>query len=284
MSGIKNEYIPNTVNNTDYKMLAIDENDSIVACLAKGTNATWISNFKELYHLNTDIPVIFRSMSQRKTVALCESQKRDFYYIDTGYYGNLDKRKDWHRVVKNGMQHSKPRYDMPEDRFFNLTKDKDYIRFKGWKKNGKSILLVTPSNKPCSFYGIDRDTWVAEIISELKKFTDRPIIIRDKGLRRDRIGDHSIYQQFVEDDIFAVVTYNSIAATEAIGFGIPSFTLAPNAADVFCLKDISKIETPLYDDDSKVIKWQHWLGYCQYTPNEMATGVAMKFIQDYNLL
>jgi len=264
-------------------ILAMDRTDTIVGCLAKGTSAHWIDGWKDLYEFDTSIPVIFRSMSQRKTVSLCESQKRDYYYIDTGYYGNLEKRKNWHRIVKNGMQHSNPRFDLADDRFLSITKEKDYIKFKGWRKNGKSILLVTPSDKPCLFYGINRDEWVNQTVKELESYTDRPIIVRDKGLRRERIGNNSIYQQFIEDDVFAVVTYNSIAATEAIGCGIPAFTLAPNAADTFCLKDLSKIETPLYEDESKVIKWQHWLGYCQYTPDEMLDGTAMKLIEEYDL-
>ena len=86
---------------------------------------------------------------------------------------------------------------------------------------------------------------------------DRPVIVRDKVNRRDRVGAGSIYNQ-LDDDIFAVVTYNSIAATEAIGYGIPCFTLAPNAADEFCEKNLTLIETPMYADKDKVTN--HVLG------------------------
>lgn len=266
-----------------HKMYAIDSSDEIVKCLAKSVDAEFIDNYKFLQKCSNDHPVIFRSMSQRKTVKVCKSQNRKYFYIDTGYLGNLEKRKDWHRVVPSGMQHSMPRYDLPSKRFDLIVGTKDYLKFKGWRKNGKSILVVTPSEKPCAFYGINRDQWVEETINELRKNTDRPIIIRDKGLRRDRIGNNSIYNQFIDDDVFAVVTYNSIAATEAIGFGVPAFTLAPNAADEFCLKDLSQIEAPLYEDNDKVIKWQHWLGYCQYTPAEMSDGTTFNLIRKYNL-
>lgn len=264
-------------------MYAIDSEDGIVQCLQKGTGATWINHYRELINLPTETPVIFRSMSQRKTVSLCEKQSRDYYYIDTGYLGNLDKRKDWHRVVKNGMQHSNIRYDLPEDRFNKMIGNRHYLRFQGWKKDGGPILVVTPSEKPCKFYGINREQWLESTLKELKNHTDRPIIIRDKAPRRGRVRGNSIYHQFTEDNIFAVVTYNSIAATEAIGFGVPCFTLAPNAADSFCLKDLSQIETPLYEDDEKVVQWQNWLAYCQFTPREMAEGITMKIIQDYDI-
>lgn len=265
------------------KIYAYDNSDAIVECLARGTGAEFLSSWKSLHTIPITSPVIFRSMTQRKTVNLCEKQNRDYYYIDTGYIGNLDKRKDWHRVVKNGMQHSSPRYDLPEDRFKKIAQGKDYLSFTDWKKDGKAILIVTPSDKPCAFYGINRDTWVEETVKKVKENTDRPVIIRDKGLRRERIGRNSIYHQMEDDDIFAVVTYNSIAATEAIGFGIPAFTLAPNAADEFCKKDLTEIESPLYSDSEKVIKWQHWLGYCQYTPAEMLDGTVIKLIEEYDL-
>ena len=264
-------------------MLAIDPNDAIVKCLAQGTHARWISSWKELKNQDTSSPVIFRSMSQRKTVAACEQENRDYYYIDTGYLGNLEKRKDWHRIVKNGMQHSNVNFELPSDRFIHLTKHKKYIPFNGWRKTGSNILVVTPSEKPCKFYGINRDKWLEQTVSTLKEFTDRKIIVRDKGLRRERIGANNIYNQFVQDNIYAVVTYNSIAATESIGFGVPCFTLAPNVADPFCLKDLSMIESPLYADVAKVQKWQHWLAYCQYTPEEMQNGTAMKLIRENNL-
>lgn len=263
--------------------LAIDPNDSIVYPFAESVGATYVNGFKDLKKYSADSPVIFRGMTGRKIVEACEEQNREYFYIDTGYIGNMQKRKDWHRIVKNGMQHSKINWNMPDDRFNKILETKPYLRFPGWKKNGRAILVVTPSEKPCKFYGVDRNKFVDETLSTLKKYTDRPIIVRDKVNRRDRVGAGSIYNQIEEEDIFSVVTYNSIAATEAIGFGIPCFTLAPNAADNFCLKDLTKIETPLYDDPEKVSKWQHWLAYCQYLPREMQDGAAMRIIEEYDL-
>ena len=264
------------------KYLALDNTDRIVAPLAESVKAEFVEGYKNLHKYPTNSPVIFRSMTQRKTVALCEKQKRPYFYIDTGYIGNMQKRKDWHRIVSNGMQHSNINWNMPDDRFKKIAENKKYLNFPGWKKSGRSILIVTPSEKPCKFYGINRDTWVKETIEKLKQHTDRPIIVRDKTIRRDRVGDGSIYHQ-LDEDIFAVVTYNSIAATEAIGYGIPAFTLAPNAADWFCEKDLANIENPKYADDERVRKWQHWLGYCQYLPSEMKSGLALETIKRWRI-
>jgi|TARA_B110000977_G_C11031049_1_gene475270 hypothetical protein len=264
--------------------IALDATDKIVSPLAIGADATFIDNgWKGLQARPLDETVIFRSMSQRKTVNVCNAQNRNYLYIDTGYIGNMQKRKDWHRIVHNGMQHSNINWDLPNDRFEALAEAKPYLRFPGWKKDGTAILLVTPSDKPCKFYGINRDDFVNSTIEKIRQHTDRPIIIRDKVIRRDRVGLGSIYNQLDDDNIFAVVTYNSIAATEAVGYGVPCFTLAPNAADFFCEKDLSKIETPKYAAADYVNRWQNWLAYCQYTPNEMQDGTALNLIKEHNL-
>lgn len=263
--------------------LAIDPDDTIVRPLAESVGATFINGFKDLANYSPSQPVIFRGMTGRKIVEACHRQKREYIYIDTGYIGNMQKRKDWHRVVSNGMQHSNINWSMPDDRFKTISSTKPYLKFPGWKKDGRNILVVTPSEKPCKFYGIDRDKFVENTLKQLKENTDRPIIVRDKVNRRDRVGGGSIYNQIDEDDIFAVVTYNSIAATEAIGYGIPCFTLAPNVADFFCEKDLSKIENPKYAEPSRVHKWQHWLAYCQYLPRELKDYTAITCMRRWGL-
>jgi len=265
------------------KFLAIDPNGAIVGNLARGADATFIGQ-KDLVNYPPSCPIIFRGLS-RKIVRQCEKQKRAYYYIDTGYIGNLVKHKNWHRVVKNGLQHTSPRFDLPDDRFKEIVRkaNYDHLEFKGWKPEGKNILLVSPSEKPCKFYDIDRDVWIDETIQELKKYTDRDIIVRNKPERGKRVGRNSIYSQFIEDDVYAVVTFNSIAATEAIGYGIPAFATAPNVADLLCYKDLSMIETPRYEDEEKVKKWQHWLAYCQYTYEEMTSGSLFDMIEEYDL-
>ena len=190
-----------------------DAEDMIVACWIRSFDRIQTTSHKKLINVDNKIPVSVRGMTERKVIHLCEKQKRDFYYIDTGYMGNLHKRKDFHRVVKNNVQNMKPRYDLPEDRFDRLPHADDFWRFKGWKKMDGPILVVTPSDKPCNFYGIDRDRWVYDTVAKIRKHTDREIIVRDKGLRRQRLGDNSVPAQLVRDNIHGLVTYNSIAAT-----------------------------------------------------------------------
>lgn len=264
-------------------MIILDHTDSILACWREGTHGTY-GHLEQLHLVDPSIPIAVRGMTKRKIMARCREEGRNFYYIDTGYLGNLGKRKDYHRVVKNNVQHITP-INVPSDRWTKLVKHTTTPMYvNGWRKGGKNILVVTPSEKPCKYYGITRNEWLDSTLKKLKKHTDRKIIIRDKPPRRDRVGDNSIYGQLIQDDIFAVVTYNSIAATEAIGFGVPAFADAPdNAANTLALDDFTKIETPYYPDRQEVDSWLHWLAYCQYTPDELKNGYAYSVQRMYNL-
>ena len=227
-------------------------------------------------------PVSIRGMTNHKIIRNCWATKRDFYYVDTGYIGNNKKRKEWHRVVLNNVQHRKV-IDVPSDRFDWLFMHDPELKFPGWRKDGRAILLVTPSPKPCRFYNVDRDNCVEDTVNTLKKYTDREIIIREKVERRLRVGTGHIYTQIRNDDIYALVTYQSIGAIEGIIRGVPAFTSAPTAADSVSNKDLTKIETPWYPDEEQIYKWQKWLAYCQYTSAELSNGNALRFIKDKGL-
>ena len=135
-----------------------------------------------------------------------------------------------------------------------------------------------------SFINIDRDRWVENTIETLKKYTDREIIVRDKGKRHERVGEGSVPKYLIKEKIYATVTYQSIAAIESVCTGVPAFTMEKTAADSVTSKDLSKIETPFYPDKDQVHKWQHWLAYCQYHVRELGSGEAIKIMEKYNLI
>ena len=219
-------------------------------------------------------PIMIRSMGKRKLIKWCWENNHEFYYMDSGYVGNYKSKSNpygwklWHRIVKNDVQHNEI-IDRPDDRWKRL----DYQIEK--RKQGNHILLVTPSEKPCKFYGIDRNTWVRETVAEIKKYTDRPIIIRDKAPRPQRVVK-TIFDDL--KDCHALVTYQSIAAVESVLYGVPAFTLAPTAADPVCDKDLSLIEDPTQQDMDKIHKWAHHLAYGQFHIDEMKTGAAHRIL------
>ena len=253
-------------------------------CLSKNLSDEYINMYAKgaglpVFDYNYDYknqPILIRSMSKRKLIQKCWDNKHTFYYMDSGYIGNYKSDanpygwKVWHRIVKNDVQHNEI-IDRPDDRFKKLNYTIEN------RKHGSHILLVTPSEKPCKFYGINRDNWVKETVAKIKKHTDRTIVVRDKAPRNQRIHK-TIFDDL--QDCHALVTYQSIAAVESVLFGVPAFTLAPTAADPVCDKDISLIEDPTLQDSDKIYKWACHLAYGQFHIDELKNGTAHRMLID----
>jgi hypothetical protein len=263
---------------TNWIFLSKDGEDPYINMFARGCGSTPVADFDYNYSNN---PIVLRGILKHKIMKRCWQDNRTFYYVDTGYWGNERTSsnpngwKYWHRIVKNNLQHTDiiPR---PDDRFRKFNKT-----FHPWKKIGRKILIAAPDEKPCKFYGIDRDQWLKDTVETIKKYTDRPVEIRERAKNRiDRIANDTL-QQALDRDVFALVTYNSVAAIESIFYGIPVFTLAPaNAAQPIGLQDLSLINTPYYPDADKLYAWACHLSYGQFHVDEMKDGSAMKILKE----
>jgi hypothetical protein len=208
----------------------------------------------------------------------CWADKRTFYYMDTGYFGNEVSRQNpnghkiWHRIVKNNLQHTEI-IERPDDRWLRHNRT-----ITPWRRDGRKILVLPPGEKPAKFYGIDPVKWTEETVAKIKSYTDRPVEVRLKpSLRLDRVQVDT-FAEALEKDVFATVVYNSIASIESILHGIPVFTMAPNAADPVANKELNQIETPYYADADKVYAWACHLAYGQFHVRELQNGTAMKIL------
>jgi len=224
-------------------------------------------------------PVVLRSILKYKIMNQCQAAGRDFYYVDSGYLGNTVSpknqlgRKFWHRVVKNGLQHTEMR-TRPADRLNQLLPG-----YKPASRNhGSKIIVAAPDGKPCKYYGIDLEDWIDSTVAELKQHTDREIVVRRRVKNKN--------QRMIQDslahalqDAHALVTYNSNSATEAVLSGVPAFALSPtHAADSVTSKDLSLVENPFWPDSDLVYSWMCHLAYCQFHVRELARGSVWSII------
>lgn len=208
----------------------------------------------------------------QKALNWCQANSVDFYAIDTGYMQPmLAKTKQYHRVTKNSLQNLGPLQDFPSDRL-------DRLKWKSQKhKSGSYILICPPSEKVMKFYNQDLDTWMDQTIAEIKKNSDREIRIRLKPSRTERVTVNPIQSEF--DDMHCLVTFNSIAATEALLYSKPAITLAPNAASMIYNPKISDIESLPKISTDLVEAFARHLSYNQFTSAEMRSGFAWKTLQ-----
>lgn len=229
-------------------------------------------------------PILVRGISAGQSIKHAEKQGRDFYFMETGYLGNYRSannetgRKIYHRIEKNAMQQRRF-LDVPYDRWEALCRFNPDLTYRGWRKPGKNILLIMNTEKPFDFYGISKDKWVKETIDTIRAHTDRPIVIREKSGRAERTTTDNIYDA-LNNDVWALVTFNSIAAVEAIQAGIPAFALAPTAAAPVASNDLTQIETPLKLDEDIIVKWLASVAYGQFSIDEIVRGVAWQMVQE----
>lgn len=240
------------------------------------------SKFKDQADEICKSPVLIRGIANGKIAKEVRQRNQDFYFIETGYLGNyrcdnnLTGRKVYHRIVKNDMQHCDRIMDVPDDRYQQLIDFNPNMRYHGWKRSGSKILVVLPTDKPFQYYNADRDQWIHDVETTIRQHSDREIVWREKVGRSERTNS-TIYDA-LDDDIYCLVTYNSIAAVEAIQYGIPAFALAPTAAAPVCSDDLTQIEHPVMLDEDIIYKWLCNIAYGQFTLNEILTGVAWQLV------
>jgi len=221
---------------------------------------------------DSDEPLMLRGIMKHKIIKQCWADKRPFRYMDSGYLGNRPGFKNphgwkvWHRIVPNNLQHDAviPR---PSDRWNRLGLEVAN------RRGGSQILIVAPDEKPCKFYDIELDAWLAETTATIKQHTDRPIVVRERN--RSRTDRKTNRVEKALDDVHAVVTFNSIAGTEAILAGVPVFAMAPsNAARPVSNTDLTKIDNPWWPDRDQILAWAYHLAYAQFHIDEFKNGRA----------
>lgn len=227
-------------------------------------------------------PVLIRGVGKRDIIKFCKEIKKNFYYVDTGYFGNI-KRKIWHRITKNKTE-AGDIIDRPEDRLlkiFNYNNiEKLYAdKLKPWDTSGKNILICAPNSGGLNMHYSDysEDEWINAIIRKIKKFSNKNIIVRKRTRSRAvRTGIDSLQYILKTKSIFVTVVFNSNAAIESICSGIPVITLGPNAASSISSCFLSEIENPLYSEDRE--KWLRHLSYSQFSGEEIQNGKAWELL------
>jgi hypothetical protein len=86
-----------------------DYSAMIMAAWPQSTFMTYDDWFEQRDQLTNS--VLIRGISKGKVIQWCQTNQRDFYFIETGYLGNYPSannrtgRKIYHRIVHNDMQH-----------------------------------------------------------------------------------------------------------------------------------------------------------------------------------
>lgn len=260
----------------NFIFLSKNGQDEYINMFAQGCGATPVSTEDFDFNASKD-PIVLRGILN-KVIKYCQRSQRDFWYVDSGYFGNTPSLanpngwKHWHRIVPNNLQHGKI-IERPSDRWQQLQ-----IKLQP-RKYGSKIIIAAPDEKPCKFYKIEQQQWIEQTVATIKRYTDRQIIIRQRAPRREDRVRLDPLSAVLADDVHALVTYNSVAAVESIIAGVPAFTLAPvNAADPVASRGLANIDNPSWPDTLLREAWAHHLAYGQFHISEMRNGQAHKIL------
>jgi hypothetical protein len=263
----------------DWIFLSKDGNDEYINRLARGVGAT-VTDSRNFVYEKSQRPIVLRGILKYKIMQLCKQERRDFYFVDTGYFGNTKGSRNnpqgwkvWHRIVKNDIQYNGPVITRPAERWANLG-----ITIKPWQTTGRNVVLCLPDEKPMRFYGLDLEQWTKDTIAQIRKHTDRPIVVRERVKNRN---ERMVTEPLTDilPDAHCVVTFNSNAATESIINGVPAFVLAPaHAARPIAISDLSRIENPNKPEQDVVRRWAYHLAYQQFHNTELDNGSALRIL------
>lgn len=174
------------------------------------------------------------------------------------------------------------------------------VTLKDYRTTGTHILLCLQRNGGWSMGGYDVIDWTSKIIAELRRHTDREIVIRAhpgdksskdylnpknlikkigvlKGVRLSRTGST------LEDDLkncWAVVNYNSSPTVGAAIEGYPIFVTDPvrsQCAEIANL-DLAQIENPNLPDRQK---WAERLAMFHWNFEEIQNGECWTHMRKY---
>jgi hypothetical protein len=173
------------------------------------------------------------------------------------------------------------------------------IKPAAYRKTGSDILLLLQRNGGWSMAGLSVQDWLVATLTEIRKHSDRRVVIRahpgDQGHRgyldltqlRSRMPEIKNYtlsqnSSLVEDlgSAWAAVNHNSSAVVGAALEGIPVFVTDParsQCADI-ALSDLSKIEYPVYPDRDG---WLHRISQFHWRFSELRSGECWRHMRKF---
>lgn len=195
------------------------------------------------------------------TDALVHQQKIDWYYCDNSYFDKT--RGTYFRVTKNRLQHTG--LGMSDGkRFASLG-----IEIKPWRTAGRHIVVCPQSDDFMRrIVGYNGD-WLADTKQALMLRTERPLKVRHWN--RDKASAAATLHEDLRD-AWALVTWSSAAAIEAILAGIPAVVSGQCAA-----KPVSIPLDGIDDADPRCFDRHEWaavLSDNQWTLDEMRRGIT----------
>jgi hypothetical protein len=196
--------------------------------------------------------------------------------------GGIKRNTTWKMGI-NGINRDA---DFANDEYGKDRWKKFDIKFKPWKTTGKNIIICGQHDSSEQWKDLPRmNEWLLDQVSQIKKHTDKNIIIRPHPRNMISIKMSGVHTQvprrnpntyddtdFVKqlDDAFAVVNHSSNPAMEAVFHGVPVFTSPSSLSYDVANKDYKNLKNPETPDREE---WAHKLCHTEWWIDEIVEGV-----------
>ena len=277
-------------------------NDFAVGVKRVGDNAHLLPG----KYQEADVHVIFGSWKDRdkpwhnvKRDVVAKAQK--YIVIETPLVGRgevKDVGDDvWYRVGLNGFLADTGNFNnkrRPADRW-EIVQQELGVKVKPYREDGEFILLTLQVPGDASLRGLVIEDWAYETAHKIRKYTDRPILIRTPQVMKTfnldtlykirdelpnidyQVGDKQSLIPTLEK-CWATIAYSSGMGIDSYINGVPCFTMdKANFAYSLGNTNLKNIESP------KLPKREQWLNnlcYAQWSEQEMNEGQAWRHMKE----
>ena len=244
---------------------------------------------KNVTHLNLRKNVFDTQQKNNKRSIIIDSNL--FLYADPG------NTKKYLRYSYDGIFPTTGEYCNSQptlNRWEQISKDLNLL-LKPWSTNKETILICCQRDGGWSMDGQQLMPWLVKTIMEIKKHSDRKIVVRfhpgdrHSSNHRASLFKYKLQNVFVTTNesiltdfemAHVVVNYNSSPAVAAAIEGIPVFVLDPERSQAkdIANTDISKIENPILYDRNV---WIQKLAQMHWTSNELTDGTAWRHLRQW---
>jgi hypothetical protein len=241
---------------------------------------------------------------RKKVFDYQQSLKKKTIFADSNLflYANSSNPRRYLRYSFNGVFPNTGIYcdDTPDPQRWKTISREMNLSLKDYRKNGHHILICLQRNGGWSMGGIDVMDWACKTIDEIRKYSDREIVIRahpgDKGS-----SDYLSYKNLIDkirllkgirvskpgttlvQDLhkcWAVVNFNSSPTVGAAIEGYPIFVTDPERSQCreIANTDLSKIESPILFDRQQ---WIERISMFHWSFEQVVSGECWTHMRKY---
>ena len=219
-------------------------------------------------------------------IAQVNEKGEEWWFIDVGYITEqitryptpsiTDYDKTYFRIIK-GKIHTTMGDPGDGSRHKKLLQQGIDAEFKGWNTGECKHILLTPSSQTVTFYtnNMSQEDWIKECSEQIKCYTNRPIIMRNKPRPNNEWWGTDIKDDL--KDCHALVTNMSLSAVDAVLNKVPVVTHQNNVCYYVSgrLEDINERRMPARED---MTMWLRSVANNQFTLQEIEDGLAYEVL------